>query len=144
MQIKVIISSISSSSFYWNGQCNPENLNAQCLFDQGDCCDKTLIGNNECDAVNNFTQCGFDGGDCTIVEFEKKNFIGSESCGFANISIVRLFGSEKETSVKWKTIGYSTNQSGIEVAFLRSNNSFFGTWWWRILHEENRRGNRGN
>ena len=74
-----------------------------------------MIGNNECDAVNNFTQCGFDGGDCTIVQFEKKNFIGSESCGFANVSIVRLFGSEKETSVKWKTNGYSTDQSGIMI-----------------------------
>ena len=71
-----------------------------------------MIGNNECDAVNNFTQCGFDGGDCIIVQFEKKNFIGSESCGVANVSFVRLFGSGKETSVKWKTNGYSTNQSG--------------------------------
>ena len=71
-----------------------------------------MIGNNECDAANNFTQCGFDGGDCIIVQFEKKNFIGSESCGFANVSFVRLFGSGKETSVKWKTNGYSTNQSG--------------------------------
>ena len=72
-----------------------------------------MIGNNECDAVNNFTQCGFDGGDCTIVQFEKKNFIGSEVCGFANISVIRLFGSEKETSVKWKTNGYSTDKSGL-------------------------------
>ena len=30
-----------------------------------------------------------------------------------NISIVRHFGSEKETSVKWKTNGYSTDQSGL-------------------------------
>ena len=82
------------------------------VIDQGDCCDESLIGNDKCDAVNNFTQCGFDGGDCIIVQFEKKNFIGSESCGFANISIVRLFGSEKETSVKWKTDRYSTDQSG--------------------------------
>ena len=74
-----------------------------------------MIGNNKCDAVNNFTECGFDGGDCIIVQFEKKNFIGSESCGFANISIVRLFASEKETSVKWKTNGYSTDQSGIMI-----------------------------
>ena len=74
-----------------------------------------MIGNNQCDAVNNFTQCGFDGGDCIIVQFEKKNFIGSESCGFANISIVRLFGSEKGTSVKWKTNGYSNDQSGIVI-----------------------------
>ena len=95
-----------------NGQCNPENINAQCLFDQGDCCNESLIGNNECDAVNNFTQCEFDGRDCTIVQFEKKDFIGSESCGFANVSIVRLFGSEKETSIKWKTNGYITDQSG--------------------------------
>ena len=71
-----------------------------------------MIENNECDAVNNFTQCEFDGGDCIIVQFEKKNFIGSESCGVANVSFVRLFGSGKETSVKWKTNGYSTNQSG--------------------------------
>ena len=95
-----------------NGQCNPENLNAPCLFDQGDCCDEPLIGNNECDAVNNFAQCGFDGGDCTVVQFEKKNLIGSEVCGFANISIVRSFGSEKETSVKWKTNGYIADHSG--------------------------------
>ena len=74
-----------------------------------------MFGNNECDAVNNFTQCGFDGGDCIIVQFEGNNFIGSESCGFANISIVRLFGSEKETSVKWKTNGYSNDQSGIII-----------------------------
>ena len=39
-------------------------MNAQCLFDQGDCCNKTLVGNRKCDAVNNFTQCEFDGGDC--------------------------------------------------------------------------------
>ena len=71
-----------------------------------------MVGNNECNAVNNFTQCGFDGGDCIIVQFEENNFIGSESCGFANISIVRLFGFEKESSVKWKTNGYGTNQSG--------------------------------
>ena len=42
-------------------------MNAECLFDQGDCCDKTLIGNNECNAVNNFAQCSFDGGDCGAI-----------------------------------------------------------------------------
>ena len=50
-----------------------------------------------------------------MVQFEENNFIGSESCGFAIVSIVRLFGSEKETSVKWKTNGYSTDQSGIMI-----------------------------
>ena len=58
-----------------NGQCNPENINAQCLFDQGDCCNKTLLGNNECDAVNNFTQCGFDEGECC-----HQSLIGNGQC----------------------------------------------------------------
>ena len=30
----------------------------------------------------------------------------------------------------------------VGFAFLRSKNSFFGIWWQRILHEENRRRNR--
>ena len=47
-----------------NGKCDPENINAKCLFDQGDCCNETLIRNKVCDHANNFTQCGFDGGDC--------------------------------------------------------------------------------
>ena len=96
-----------------DGICDADNLNIGCGFDKGDCCDESLFGNNECDAANNIPQCGFDGGDCIVVQFEKNNFIGSEVCGYANISIVRLFGSERETSVKWKTNGYSsTDQSG--------------------------------
>ena len=26
-----------------NGQCNPENINAHCLFDKGDCCGEFIL-----------------------------------------------------------------------------------------------------
>ena len=45
----------------WN--CDSENINTRCHFDEGGCCDELLIGNSECDTGNNFTQCQFDGSD---------------------------------------------------------------------------------
>ena len=47
-----------------DGICDADNLNFGCGFDQGDCCDESLIGNNECNDGNRVTQCQFDGGDC--------------------------------------------------------------------------------
>ena len=45
------------------------------------------------------------------IQFGRKSSTGSENCGSVMISVVRLYGSSGEISVKWKTIGY-TNQSG--------------------------------
>ena len=45
------------------------------------------------------------------IQFDRKSYIGSENCGFVMISVVRLYGSSGEVSVKWETNGY-TSESG--------------------------------
>ena len=45
------------------------------------------------------------------IQFNRTSYMASENCDFVMISVVRLFGSSGEISVKWKTIGY-TDESG--------------------------------
>ena len=42
----------------------------------------------------------------------------------------------------WQLVSKNCCCLWLEVAFLRPKNLFFGIWWRRILHEENRRRNR--
>ena len=48
-----------------NNKCDAENKVTQCGFDEGECCDSSLIDNKICNSFNDFSTCGnHDGGDC--------------------------------------------------------------------------------